>query len=58
VSETIDLAKLPKSVTLMLEKASPEIKQYLLQALEKRGVAWVVANLGLLQSQAEYIDSL
>jgi hypothetical protein len=42
----------------MLAIASPLLKGIVSEAIREQGVAWMEENKGILQSQADYINSL
>jgi hypothetical protein len=49
---------LPEWLRDLLARGAPELTRYTLELLADRGLEWVEANRGLLESQADYISSL
>jgi len=52
------LPEMPAAVRRMYQTGSVEVQGYLLRLLADRGVGYVEAHLGLLQSQADFINAL
>jgi hypothetical protein len=52
------LPDMPAAVQRLYRESSAELQGFLLQLLAIRGAEYVAAHIGVLQNQAEYIDSL